>query len=157
MTEKVECSEDKILQEDLDFIAESNIPFEKLNNSSILITGGTGLVGISIIRALLCVNRKKNMHIRIFALVRNEEKAKKLYGNLLNRKELELVVSDIINISNFDFNVDYIIHCASVTASKIMIDKPVETINTAVLGTNNMLRLAASKKVKSIVLFQRKN
>lgn len=62
MTEKVECSEDKILQEDLDFIAESNIPFEKLNNSSILITGGTGLVGISIIRALLCVNRKKNMH-----------------------------------------------------------------------------------------------
>lgn len=151
MTEKVECSEDKILQEDLDFIAESNIPFEKLNNSSILITGGTGLVGISIIRALLCVNRKKNMHIRIFALVRNEEKAKKLYGNLLNRKELELVVSDIINISNFDFNVDYIIHCASVTASKIMIDKPVETINTAVLGTNNMLRLAASKKVKSFV------
>lgn len=91
------------------------------------------------------------MHIRIFALVRNEEKAKKLYGNLLNRKELELVVSDIINISNFDFNVDYIIHCASVTASKIMIDKPVETINTAVLGTNNMLRLAASKKVKSFV------
>ena len=59
MTEKVECSEDKILQEDLDFIAESNIPFEKLNNSSILITGGTGLVGISIIRALLCVIVKK--------------------------------------------------------------------------------------------------
>lgn len=64
---------------------------------------------------------------------------------------MELVVSDIINISNFDFNVDYIIYCASVTASKIMIDKPVETINTAVLETNNMLILAASKKVKSFV------
>ena len=69
MTEKVECSEDKILQEDLDFIAESNIPFEKLNNSSILITGGTGLVGISIIRALLCVNRKKNISLKLGFLI----------------------------------------------------------------------------------------
>ena len=44
MTEKVECSEDKILQEDLDFIAESNIPFEKLNNYYIFFTGGKCLV-----------------------------------------------------------------------------------------------------------------
>jgi dTDP-glucose 4,6-dehydratase len=47
--------------------------------------------------------------------------------------------------------VDYIIHGASITASKTFVEKPVETIETAYLGTRAMLNFAKTKEVKSFV------
>lgn len=48
-------------------------------------------------------------------------------------------------------HVDYIIHGASQTASKEFVDHAVETINTAVMGTRNMLELAREKQVEGFV------
>jgi nucleoside-diphosphate-sugar epimerase len=47
--------------------------------------------------------------------------------------------------------IDYIIHGANPTASRYFIEHPVETIHTAVYGTDNLLRLARDKKVKGFV------
>lgn len=151
MTEYLESPKDRILQEDLDNIAESNIPFEEMKNSCVLITGATGLIGVSLVRAFLCINRKKDTEIKILALVRNRDKAQKIYGDLLNRMDMELVVGDITDELSIEQKVDYIFHCASVTTSKTMIDKPVETLMTSVLGTKNLLDLAVSNNVKSFV------
>ena len=38
--------------------------------------------------------------------------------------------------------IDYIIHCASITTSKIMISRPVDVIRTSLNGTENLLELA---------------
>ena len=35
---------DKVLQEDLDNIADSSLPFEELYNTTVMVTGATGLV-----------------------------------------------------------------------------------------------------------------
>ena len=48
-------------------------------------------------------------------------------------------------------DIDYIFHCASITTSKTMIEKPVETICTSVEGTKNILELAKNKKSKSVI------
>lgn len=42
-----------------------------------LITGATGLIGVSIIRTFLYANKKFGMNIRVVALVHNLDKAKK--------------------------------------------------------------------------------
>lgn len=47
--------------------------------------------------------------------------------------------------------VDYIIHCANPTSSSFFINKPVETIDTAVNGTKNILDFARNKGVASFV------
>lgn len=47
--------------------------------------------------------------------------------------------------------VDWIFHCAAVTTSKLMIEKPVETLSTAIEGTKNILELARKNKCKSMV------
>ena len=70
---------DSFLQEDLDYIANSELPFEELYHSTILVTGATGLVGSQTIKALLNMNQKKNADIKVLALVRNKEKAKKTF------------------------------------------------------------------------------
>ena len=47
-----EAGNDETLQEDLDYIASSEIPVEALRDSKVLVTGATGLIGVSLVRAL---------------------------------------------------------------------------------------------------------
>ena len=147
----LESPADKYLQEDLENIADSNIPVEELKGSSILVTGATGLVGSQMVRALACINRKKNAGMKILALVRSPEKARGIFGDLLDRGDITLIVADLKDPLCVQENVDYIIHGAAVTTSRVMVSKPVETIRTAIDGTGNMLELALTKKVKGMV------
>lgn len=142
---------DKVLEEDLDLIAGSNLPFEKLSNSTVLVTGATGLIGVSLIRALMRINDVRKTSIRILALIRNRDKAEAIYGNLLSRTDIKLVVGDVIEVIEITEKIDFIFHCASVTASKMMVTQPVETLMTSVMGTKNILDLAKEKNCKSVV------
>ena len=47
--------------------------------------------------------------------------------------------------------VDYIVHAAAVTTSKIMVSDPVGTIDVALKGTKNILNLAVEKETKGVV------
>ncbi len=120
---------------------------EQLRDSTVLITGGTGLVGFNIINELVKV--KEALNIKILALVRNEEKARGIFADFIN--QVELVRGDVTDKLNIDKPVHYLIHGASITSSKAFVENPVETIMTAVTGTQNMLRLAREKNVRSMV------
>lgn len=120
---------------------------KELFHSSVLITGATGLIGSFFIKSLIELNKTQNANIKIYALVRNEQKAREIFGDGVN-----LVVSDIVNVKAFDFEVDYIFHGASITSSRDMVEKPVETIDIAIKGTENMLNAArAQKNLKAFV------
>lgn len=149
--QEYEAGNDVVLQEDLDYIANSSFSYEQLRDSVILVTGATGLVGVSLIRALLCVNRINKLNLHVLAFARNQEKAKRILGKLLLRNDLSLLIGDVNNEIKVTENVDYIFHCASVTASKTMVSHPVETILTSVEGTKNILYLAKEKKCQSVV------
>ena len=49
--------------------------------------------------------------------------------------------------------IDYIIHCASITTSKIMISRPVDVIRTSLNGTENLLELAKEKRSEVWFMF----
>lgn len=144
-------TKDYVLQEDLDYIANSFPDIDKLKNSTIFVTGATGLVGSYAVKALAAINRIHSADIKILALVRNPEKAKIVFGELLERGDVSLVVGDVLEKIQTEYKIDYIIHCASVTNSKEMVTKPVETICVAVDGTRNILELANENNVKSAV------
>lgn len=147
----IESPYDSILQEDLEYIANSNIPLEELKNHTIFITGATGLIGSQIVKALVCCNRLKGANIKIIALARNDQKVQALFGNLLNHKNLKIVYGDVLSPFTIDENIDYIIHGASITASKEFVIYPVETIKTTLEGTRNILELGKEKKIKGLV------
>lgn len=139
----------KIYQEDMDFVADfSSLDWEKLRNKSVLVTGGTGLIGSSLINALLYVNYKKALNLQVVALVRNVEKAKSMFEGQAN---LKFVVGAVENLPRFDMQIDYIVHGASPTASAFFVEHPVETVKTAVIGTMNLLELGRVRKVKGFV------
>lgn len=141
---------DKYLREDLENIAECGLPFEELYNSTVLVTGATGLVGSQAIKALLTMNRLKNAGIKVAAMVRNEDKARRMFEGF-ESEDLSFLVQDVTEPLDGSLRADYIIHTASPTSSKFFVEKPVETIKMAVLGTDNILSYAASVKAKGVV------
>ena len=114
-------------------------------------TGATGLIGSQMVYLLACYNRMRNLQIHIIAMVRNEEKGKKMFSHLIGRGDVELLVGDINRPVVYSDSVDYIIHGASATSSKYFVSNPVETIYTALDGTSNILKFATEKKINGMV------
>lgn len=139
----------KIYQEDMYFIASfPSIAWDKLRNKNILVTGGTGLIGSTLINALLYANEKKALNLHVIALVRSLEKAQAIFSE---NKSLQYVIGTVEDLPKIDMAVDYIVHGASPTASTFFVEHPVETIKTAVNGTLNLLELAVEKQVQGFV------
>ena len=137
-----------ILYEDFNRIIQ-NYDFSALKNSSILITGSTGLIGKQLVLFLDYLNQEKNYAIKIYALCRSKEKAERVF--LASYSRINCLVGDVLNLPVISDSIDYVIHGASITVSKEFVKHAVETIDVAVNGTLNVLRLACEKKVKSVV------
>ena len=114
------------------------------DGKTILVTGATGLLGKLCVKSLL----NSGFNTQVIALVRDEEKANKIFGK---SNRLSFLVQDINQKIQTARKVDYIIHTASTTSSKDFVEKPVETIYTALNGTRNVLEFAKNKKITGMV------
>ena len=61
------------------------------------------------------------------------------------------MIGDIEQIPVIAGDVDYIFHTVSITASKMMVQHPVLTIQTSYMGTKNVLDLAVDKKIEGYI------
>ena len=147
----IECPEDSVFQEDLEKVVAIPLTWGKLHGSTVLVTGATGAIGSQIVRTLLAANRLRQCQMHIIAMARSIEKAHQVFGDLLYRPSMEVLVADVTKVIHIDCAVDYIFHTAGVTASKEIVTDPVQTIEVSVIGTKNILDLAKEKQCKSVV------
>lgn len=142
----------EVFEEDQKNIAAAeSIAWEQLNNSRILITGATGLIGMTLVRGLMAYNEMHDGNILVLAFVRNIDKAQTLFSEYIDRGWVKLIAGDVVRRIDMEDKVDYIIHGASETSSRAFVERPVETILTAVQGSRNLLELARGKQVKGMV------
>ena len=141
-----------IIKEDIRVVSDTEfIEWDELKGATILVTGATGLIGASFIKSLNFANKKRNLGLKILGLVRNREKAEKRFEEIASGEMLRFVVGRVEELPEIVDPVDYILHAASQTASKEFVQHAVETINTSVLGTFNLLKFAKEKNVKGFV------
>lgn len=145
--------ENPTFREDLEYIAGVDfVPWEKLRGKTLFITGATGLIGFNLISALVYMNMKRNVPLRIFALVRDEVKAQERFAEILAAgAPLEFIVGDLKHIPTVSEDVDYIIHGGSPTASRYFAEHPVETIKMNLAGATSLLEMAREKQVESFL------
>lgn len=132
-----------IFEEDIKNII-NDFDMSVFDGKTILVTGATGLIGKLCVKSLL----NSGYNTQVIALVRDEEKAKNIFGK---SKRLTYLVQDINQRINTTRRVDYIIHAASTTSSKDFVEKPVETIYTAINGSRNVLEFAKNKRLEGMV------
>ncbi len=140
-----------VLQRDLEELVHENAIFEQYKDATVLISGATGLIGSLLIRSFVLANEQKHLNVKIIALIRDENKAGTIFGDLLERSDIEVLKVDICTPLSCRKPVDFIFHTAAITTSKTMVELPVMTAVTAIYGTKNMLDFAVKVKAKAFV------
>ncbi len=140
--------ENKLYKEDVKMVADCNIPWEKLKNKSILISGATGLIGSFLVDVLMYKNANNSLNCKVYALGRNEEKARSRFG-IYWGKHLFKFISHDINcplICEKAGQVAYVLHLASNTHPIAYAKDPIGTITTNIFGLKNMLDFSVEHK-----------
>ena len=141
----------KIIEEDTNFIftqLKNIVDLSKLNNSNILITGGTGLFGKSILDALIFMHNFYEFKITVLSLNKN--------NFLFNYPKYNLEFINFISgdIRNFDCkrqDFDYIIHAATPASAKLEEENPKEMYSVILEGTKNIIDIAKDMNVKKLL------
>lgn len=119
------------------------------NNNVLLITGGTGSFGKTILKRFL---DSGVCEIRIFS--RDEKKQEDLRLEFNNSK-LKFYIGDVRDSDSLKEamrGVDFVFHAAALKQVPSCEFYPMEAIKTNVLGTENVLRVATSAQVKKVIL-----
>lgn len=132
-------------QEDLRLIASfPAVSWERLKDSSILLSGATGMIGSLLVDAILYKNRETGLNCKVIALGRSAEKGRKRFGYAWDSPLFQFVECDINKASTLtdDLHADFILHLASNTHPVAYATDPIGTISANIIGTQNMLDLA---------------
>lgn len=138
-----------VLEEDFQRLCQADIPYENWKGKTFLITGATGLVGSLAVKALLHISRAHNLGLQVVAQVRSLEKANRVFGE---NPGVTLLCLDLAEQKlDYPGPVDYILHAAAVTTSKLLVSNPVNCAKTALNGTISLLDFAVQKQAKGVV------
>ncbi|GAA2721788.1 NAD-dependent epimerase/dehydratase family protein [Cellulomonas aerilata] len=144
--------EHHVVAEDLERIcAAPEVPWQSLHGRTVLVTGATGMIGSALTRALLWYSLTHDAGIRVLAVVRDVARAEQAFASpLAAAAPLTFVAGDVRSFPTPREPVDHVVHGASVTSSRDFVTRPVETIRTAVGGTERVLELARDKGTTSV-------
>lgn len=129
------------VEKDIQSVIEDRTLLEGLKDKTVFITGATGLIGSMLIKTLHAANEKYGLAIKLKGQIRNREKAEKLLAGV----DAELV-------GGYDTICDFIVHTVSPTTSKFFIQHPVETIQSSVLSTMEILETAKKYSASTVYL-----
>lgn len=119
------------------------------DNQTLMITGGTGSFGHTVLRRFLDTAVKE---IRVFS---RDEKKQEDMRIALGSDKVKFYIGDVReydSLSQAMVGVDFVFHAAALKQVPSCEFYPMEAVRTNVLGTENVLNAAIANKVKRVVV-----
>ena len=121
----------------------------EFKNKVILITGGTGSIGLGIIKQLMNFQPKQ---IRIFS--NDENSIVEVKETIGNNKIFQFMVGDVRDKDRLKLairNVDIVFHAAAMKHIDICEQNPFDAVKTNVIGTSNILEASIIENVSKVI------
>lgn len=121
-----------------------------LKNKILLITGGTGSFGYTVLKRFLDTDTFKE--IRIYS---RDEKKQDDMRKILNNDKIKFYIGDVRDaqaVDNVVKGVDYIFHAAALKQVPSCEFFPMEAVKTNIIGAENVLTAAEKYNVKNVVV-----
>lgn len=120
-----------------------------LTNKTLMITGGTGSFGSTVLKRFLDTDVGE---IRVFS---RDEKKQEDMRIALNHPKLRFYIGDVRDTSSLRQamkGVDYVFHAAALKQVPSCEFYPMEALRTNVIGTENVLQVATEERVARVVV-----
>jgi nucleoside-diphosphate-sugar epimerase len=148
----MEIYENDLYRDDVKRVATWDLPWEKMVETSVLISGATGLIGSFFVDVIMYRNKYFQMNCKLYALGRDEKKAKIRFAYCYKDPLFLFTPHDInIPLSKSIGEVDYVLHLASNTHPIAYSMEPINTITTNIIGLKNMLDASTQCRAKRFV------
>lgn len=131
-----------IIEEDLRAITARDLPWEQLSGCRIVITGAGGFLGGYLVRTLLALDRLGRVAapLQVVALVRDVERARTRFADVLNDGQLSFLAWDLNTIAVPELgDVHYVLHAASQASPRFYGTDPMGTLLPNTVGTAALL------------------
>ncbi len=122
------------------------------NNKNILVTGGTGTIGLALIQRLL-----KNYSPKVIRIYSRDEIKQARISTILgteNEKNIRFFIGDVRDKERLALaldGVDIVFHLAALKHVPVCEYNPFEAIKTNVIGLQNLIELCIQKNVEKVV------
>ena len=125
----------KTYTNDVLYVASLNLPWEDLTGKNILITGATGMIGITLVEVLMSHTPCK---YHVYASGRNEAKAQVVFAKFLSNSHFHFVKHDVREPLQSDITFHIIIAGAGVASPQLYATDPVSVMTSNFNGVNNL-------------------
>lgn len=135
-------------------VINTNLPWDKLHDKTVLVTGASGLIGTFLCDVLMQLNDSIKLNCKVIAIGRSREKLNKRFNAYTDNQIFISISQDVTKTICDELQncpVDYIFHLASNTHPVSYATQPIATIVTNVNGTNNLLSFAVEHGTKRFV------
>ncbi len=124
----------------------SKIDLTSLEGCSVLVTGATGLIGATLTDLLM-----QQGGINVYAMGRNEQRARCRFADYWDADRFHFVKGDVTQPLMGDICYDYIIHAASNASPNFFQQQPVEVIKSNINGVEHLMEYGRSHQMKRLL------
>ena len=137
--------ENDLYIEDVQAVSKLALPWDKLQNKSILLAGATGLLGSFLADVILEKNKTDGLNCKVYALGRSGEKMRNRFSGHAGDRLLVCIPHDINQplIQDDIGEMDYVLDLASNTHPVQYATDPIGTITANTIGLKYLLDFSA--------------